>query len=402
MYHVEQTGQIIMFKVNQAKHDETLPEKMLSRLSILKEFDLGYSFVQIPRTTTEDSTYFGQLILNIDDHQLELYTDLVSEDGQYIVKEMKESLIATGEYFGLASFDGSEGTDNYLVHAQLYDTLSWVILTAIPTNKLMDGAIQSVQDYEKSMEFRLAVTVGIAVMTVIVSFDSGGLLIRYYKSKEVEVERQRTRMILDHNAMIFSKYERINQISHDIKNHLICIKGLIKSDSNDSAIDYIDSVYEDLGQLSQIVITGSRLFDVILNEKIVKMKQSDVLFKYDIEKVSLDFIEDKDLATILMNLLDNAIESCERSEKKVIDFQLYTFNESYLVLKVVNSCDESPISVKGRLLSRKLNDGTHGYGVRNVERAVKRYDGMSMWEYNIDSREFQFVITMPQPIKDDI
>lgn len=400
LYYVEQTEQLIIFKMNQAKLDEMIPEKMLFRLSILKEFGLEYSFVQLPITIAEDSTYFGQVISSYNNNQDELYIDLLYGDGQYHIKEMKEDLMETGEYSGLVNFNGPNGPDDYLLHAQLYDTLSWAIFTTIPTSKLMDGAIQSVQDYERSMKLGLAITVGVAVTTVIVSFISGGLLIRYYKSKEVEVERQRTRMTLDHNAMIFSKYEQINQISHDIKNHLICIKGLIESDSSHSAIDYIDSVYEDLGQLSQTVITGSRLFDVILNEKIVKMNQGNVSFNYDIEKVSLDFIEDKDLATILMNLLDNAIESCERSEKKVIDFQLYMFNESYIVLKVVNSCDESPISEKGRLISRKLDDGTHGYGVRNVEHAVKRYDGMSMWEYNINSCEFQFVIMIPQPIED--
>ena len=63
--------------------------------------------------------------------------------------------------------------------------------------------------------------------------------------------------------MLF-KQEQINQIAHDIKNHLISIKGLISADDSHPAIKYIDSVYEDLNHLSQTIITGHRLFDIIL------------------------------------------------------------------------------------------------------------------------------------------
>ena len=55
--------------------------------------------------------------------------------------------------------------------------------------------------------------------------------------------------------MLF-KQEQINQIAHDIKNHLISIKGLILADDSHHAIEYIDSVDQDLNHLSQTIITG--------------------------------------------------------------------------------------------------------------------------------------------------
>ena len=99
----------------------------------------------------------------------------------------------------------------------------------------------------------------------------------------------------------------------------------------------------------------------------------------------------------ITNLLDNAIESCERSDEKFINFQIYTFNGSYLVLKVINSCTKEPLVEKKRLISRKKDSDCHGYGIKNMERVAKYYDGMPMWEYHSDTFRFQFVITVPLP-----
>ncbi len=108
-----------------------------------------------------------------------------------------------------------------------------------------------------------------------------------------------------------------------------------------------------------------------------------------------EFIEDKDLVIILTNLLDNAIESSMKSEKKSIEFSLYTLNGSYVVLKVINSCDEAPLVRKGQLITKKDNQEIHGYGVKNIQRVVKRYNGMTMWEYSEIDKQFKFLITIP-------
>ncbi|MEE0881709.1 MAG: GHKL domain-containing protein, partial [Turicibacter sp.] len=94
-------------------------------------------------------------------------------------------------------------------------------------------------------------------------------------------------------------------------------------------------------------------------------------------------------------LLDNAIESCKNGEKKYIKLQLYTFNESYLTLKITNSCNKPPLTKKGKLISQKLKKDIHGYGVKNIERSVLQYSGMSMWEYDEVTKDFKFTVMIP-------
>ena len=99
----------------------------------------------------------------------------------------------------------------------------------------------------------------------------------------------------------------------------------------------------------------------------------------------------------ITNLLDNAIKICERSDEKFVDLQMYTFNGSYLVLKVINSCTKESLVEKKRLISRKKDSDCHGYGIKNMERVAKCYDEMPMWEYDSDTFQFQFIITIPLP-----
>ena len=99
----------------------------------------------------------------------------------------------------------------------------------------------------------------------------------------------------------------------------------------------------------------------------------------------------------ITNLLDNAIKICERSDEKFVDLQMYTFNGSYLVLKVINSCTKEPLVDKKRLISQKRDLDVHGYGIKNLERVTKFYNGMTMWEYDSDTFQFQFIITIPLP-----
>lgn len=398
MYYIEKTNQLVVITLQKSKHNVLLTEAILNKVNLLQQFETRFGVIQLAVDYDTTDYYFGQLITGEESIKSQ-YLDLnsMSDGDREFINDLREHLVQEGEYTNTLKITEDEKEEQYLVHASLCQNIPWVILTITPMKQLMGISIETVRDYDQWIGIQLAVALGIVIVIIIVAFLSGGLLILYYKSKEVKVEQERVQMIGEHNEIILSKYERINEIAHDIKNHLISIKGLINSSSEHPAIQYIDSVYRDLGELSQTVITGNHLFDVILNEKILKMKKVNIIFEREFETVPLEFIEDKDLVVILTNLLDNAIESSVKSEKKMIKFSLYTFNCSYIVLKVINSCDEPPLVHRGQLVSRKEIREIHGYGVKNIQRVVKRYNGMTMWEYSEMDQQFQFLITLPIP-----
>ena len=50
---------------------------------------------------------------------------------------------------------------------------------------------------------------------------------------------------------------------------------------------------------------------------------------------------------------------------------------------------------KGKLISQKFKKDIHGYGVKNIERSVLQYSGMSMWEYDEVTKDFKFTVMIP-------
>lgn len=397
LYKDESSGYLIFIKLTKEFKSEMTEEGIGNVNRILNRFNANFNLIQLSGNS-EDSIedYFKRLILSTYiDNQFSFFEEVKQEEKITILHDIKKSFIENGEYFNICKGDGCSG--EYLIYGLVHESLKWGIISSTPVFSLMDGTIESINQYYHDMKNLLTLALGVTGLTILISFISGALLIRHSKTKEITIEKQRAQMVLDHNEIILSKYERINEIAHDIKNHLICIKGLIGLNEFDSAIEYIDEMYGDFNQLSQTVITGNRLVDVILNEKLTRMKKSNIKFKKHIENVTLDFIEDKDLVILLTNLLDNAIESCERSDEKFINFQIYTFNGSYLVVKVINSCTKEPLVDKKRLISQKRDLDVHGYGIKNLERVTKFYNGMTMWEYDSDTFQFQFIITIPLP-----
>ena len=77
------------------------------------------------------------------------------------------------------------------------------------------------------------------MIMILLSFTCGAMLLEYHKSKEVTVEKRRNEMVSEHNKLMLFKQEQINQIAHDIKNHLISIKGSFLADDSHHAIDIL-------------------------------------------------------------------------------------------------------------------------------------------------------------------
>ena len=61
----------------------------------------------------------------------------------------------------------------------------------------------------------------------------------------------------------------------------------------------------------------------------------------------------------------------------------------------IKNTKNNPVRVKhGRIQTTKPDESKHGFGLKNMERVVKRYGGYSHVEYT----EEEFVVTMALPV----
>jgi len=85
----------------------------------------------------------------------------------------------------------------------------------------------------------------------------------------------------------------------------------------------------------------------------------------------------KKRCTIISNLLNNAIEACEKiqEDKRIIEFEIVGYN-SQIFISVCNSYDmESIINQKQKFITTKEDKLNHGIVLENVRMTVKKYDG---------------------------
>ena len=186
----------------------------------------------------------------------------------------------------------------------------------------------------------------------------------------------------------FDILEKQNQnlmlYAHDVRKHLNAIREL-SQDSNVN--EYVTNLCGELTAYTQSCQSGNKLMDVMINRYVLDCELKEISFEYSVRECPLRCLEDLDLVAILGNLMDNAITAASESEKKWVSLTTSVRN-TYNVIVIKNSCDIPPQAQGEKLLSTKENPRFHGYGLKSVAKAVKKYHGDQYWSYDPDNHIF--------------
>ena len=312
-----------------------------------------------------------------------------------------EGIKANGEVFHDYYFRKKNCTciSHKLSYGKLYPKYNWIICSGDYLDDLEDLINKETVKFKKDMILQISITILVGILCFITSGIIGFLLLNLRNIHEFALMKQKNDITNQHYNILERKYDKTNEIIHDMKNHMSSIKALAELDNISKVVEYIESINNDIGKLSNIVITNNKIIDIILNEKIYLIKKHNINFKYEVQPFNLDFIQNKDICTIIGNLLDNSIESCINSKNKDIFLKIHCFNENFIVMKVINSCDKKPIIINNKLATIKKGIDHHGYGIKNVEKSLKKYFGTMIWDYDDINNTFMVTLTIPVPSK---
>lgn len=178
-------------------------------------------------------------------------------------------------------------------------------------------------------------------------------------------------------------YGSVRKVRHEMKNHMANIKGLVAGEKYGEVEKYIGKLDETIQELDYKFSTGNAVTDIIVNDKYRRAVKSGIDFRVTFDYRESDTISAFDMGIILNNLLDNAIEACEKVErtKRRISLSLKRRN-NFLLVEVENSFDGAlkwkngdvlPATVKQSGLPELLME--HGIGLKNVKDVADRYFG---------------------------
>lgn len=241
----------------------------------------------------------------------------------------------------------------------------------------------------------------LAVVSMILFGSTVVLFITYQHSLEreneymlVESEYKRLQVEKSYYDILEHQNQQLMLYAHDVKNHLNCIQNLNKDSRVNS---YIEKLSEQLNRYTSHCHSGNQILDVIISKYAATCELKGIHFEYDVRLCNLSHIDDFDLVAILGNLLDNALTAAEQSKHKELSVSTALRN-SYCVIVIENSCDTEPVSHGNRLLTTKRDGRLHGFGLKSVEKTLKKYQGDFGWEYNNINNRFITTVMLGQKV----
>lgn len=187
--------------------------------------------------------------------------------------------------------------------------------------------------------------------------------------------------------------EELQIFVHDMQKHLDNIYNM--SANSEQTRKYISSLSTNLSNVNKIGKTSNKLLDLIIDKYDYISEKKNITFEKSIHTSNLSFIDDTDLTSIFNNLLDNAIEAAVKSTDKKISLSINNFN-SIISVSIQNSCDRAPVLKNNSFVSTKRENGLHGYGIKSITKAVKKYNGDIELEYNEEEHTFNVSILFQQ------
>lgn len=215
---------------------------------------------------------------------------------------------------------------------------------------------------------------------------------------ELKEETIKENLILDEYLLLKEKYEKINILHHDFKEHMNALTSLIDNDNN-KAKEYIKSIYNEEVNAQLVEYTDNNMLNILLAKKKEECKIKGIQFDIDPIQAHMTFFNDIDVISLFSNLINNAIEGCAASAEKKIYLNIHTTNENFIVIKLENTADTKPLVIDGKLCTHKDNKSLHGIGMNSIRRSLKKYDGSLKWTYNAIDKIFCTTIIIQNNMK---
>lgn len=230
-------------------------------------------------------------------------------------------------------------------------------------------------------------------------------LLNYLERKNQENMRhamllQNLKLESDHMASWKETYSNQRKQTHDFHNHLAVLRSLAEREASQSEFtDYLDSILRADADTLADIGTRRTVADIVISQRLTAAHKRRITFRYQLDDLSGYPLPDDELVVILSNLLDNAIEACEKiaePEKRNILLKMQIRPEAaYLYLENTTA---QPVKIRGnRIASTKENPRAHGYGLPNVLAILDRHRADYAMEYRTSDGVFCFSAILSIP-----
>lgn len=224
----------------------------------------------------------------------------------------------------------------------------------------------------------------IVVIGIIFAFN----IVTYYlyskveKKAELEVQyillEKEREYYLEQYKQTEASQKELRKFKHDIKNYFMLINMFVKNKEYEELKDYCTGLTGKLENEYIVSKTGNIVIDSILNYKGGIAKSLKIDFLLDVFVPQDLMLDSSDMAIILGNLLDNAIEAVKELEEKDRKIQLkMRYDLPNVSIAVTNPFTGNREKDSNQnYVTTKEDKRNHGLGMKIVKDTVEKYQGL--------------------------
>lgn len=248
---------------------------------------------------------------------------------------------------------------------------------------------------EKQGELFFIIAIGMVGMNLVMFFLISDVALREKRLHENE----RLEIQAENQWLLYKKMtedvEKQRAIMHEYKNKIVCIQSLYERKQYEALSSYLKEISEEIAHEMDSIYTNHPVLDALLNTKYQEAVSKNILMICKINDLSKVYVKSKDLVVLVSNILNNAIEACEKLEtNRMIKVKLM-FEKEKLIFSVRNTYNGETVYENGKLQTTKTTEKrNHGIGIDNVIKVIEKNNGF--YHMNSDGQEFYWSVIIPQ------
>ena len=206
-------------------------------------------------------------------------------------------------------------------------------------------------------------------------------------------DEEQKRLLLENRAVEVQReieelqniYADIRGLRHDLRNHIENISACVKG--NAELENYLRGMTATVDKLNFSAKTGNPITDIILHQ--VRQRAGKNFVQFDANFQYVKIFDVYDVAIILNNALENALEACEKvTGDKFISVHSYWRGNLYFI-EVENNFDGE---LEENFATTKADKNLHGLGLQNIRRCAKKYLGDV--DIKVDGKIFSLTVML--------
>ena len=193
---------------------------------------------------------------------------------------------------------------------------------------------------------------------------------------KIELAEQRLAAQEQHYTELTERNKEIKKHIHDTKNLLLVLQSYVTQGNLHDAETHLKEMLDNLNS-GTVDYTGNIVLDTVLGAKINEAQKYAIKIVPAIALYGQLNIKILDLALLLGNALDNAIEATSKIdgeiEKKI--YLTVKLHQNILHIVVKNPVAGSVLIKNNSIETSKENSEMHGLGIPNMQTLVRKYGG---------------------------